>query len=407
MKKRLLAVILALALTLSVIPAALAADDTHTEAARCLYELGLFQGVGTNADGTPDFALDRAPTRAEAVTMLVRLLGKEAEAKAGTWETPFTDVADWAKPYVGYAYANNLTTGTGATTFGGDITVNATQYLTMVLRALGYSDKWENDFQWDAAWGKADKVGLTHGEYSADTTSFTRGDVAAISKSALTTPRLWKPESEQFFYVLFEEGVITPAQVKASKLEIPQVFNPISHRYIKIGEKRYGYGDRGDALSFSQLMFQEYYTGTVLMPVSDLVIWKMLIEGNYEIGKTDSAFLDGEIFFLKDDAPFEIRKDRVTREISLGKFEYDFEVTVFGKKISWTSKSPRNVYYEMLTSVEMAKVMGLETTYRWGGVYYNADDLLDYFEITDPVLREKLANPKIEEIDGNKFLVID
>lgn len=102
MKKRLLAVILALALTLSVIPAALAADDTHTEAARCLYELGLFQGVGTNADGTPDFALDRAPTRAEAVTMLVRLLGKEAEAKAGTWETPFTDVADWAKPYVGY-----------------------------------------------------------------------------------------------------------------------------------------------------------------------------------------------------------------------------------------------------------------------------------------------------------------
>lgn len=184
--KRFLAIILSVTLLCTFVPAASASvasvDAEH--AAQSLYDLGLFQGTGNNADGTPNFDLDRTPTRAEAVTMLVRLLGKDAEAKAGTWETPFTDVADWAKPYVGYAYTNGLTTGTSDTTFGGDATVNATQYLTFVLRALGYTSG--TDFQWDSAWTKSDEIKLTDGRYNAGTASFTRGDVALISNNALS-----------------------------------------------------------------------------------------------------------------------------------------------------------------------------------------------------------------------------
>ena len=51
------------------------------------------------------FSLGRALTRNEAVTMLVRLLGQEDEALSGNYAMPFTDVADWAKPYVAYAYS--------------------------------------------------------------------------------------------------------------------------------------------------------------------------------------------------------------------------------------------------------------------------------------------------------------
>lgn len=182
--KRFIAAILFVALMCSFVPATFAATSEASEAAQALYDLGLFQGTGNNADGTPNFDLDRTPTRAEAVTMLVRLLGKDAEAKVGTWETPFTDVADWAKPYVGYAYANGLTTGTSDTTFGGDVTVNATQYLTFVLRALGYTSG--TDFQWDSAWTKSDEIKLTDGRYNASTASFTRGDVAVISNAALS-----------------------------------------------------------------------------------------------------------------------------------------------------------------------------------------------------------------------------
>ena len=76
--KRVLSALLAVCLLLAMIPAAYAAQTEAAEAADTLYALGLFKGTGTDADGKPVFDLDRAPTRAEAVTMLVRLLGKES-----------------------------------------------------------------------------------------------------------------------------------------------------------------------------------------------------------------------------------------------------------------------------------------------------------------------------------------
>ncbi len=121
-------------------------------------------------------------TREQAVTMLVRLLGAEDAAKAGSYETPFTDVAPWAQPYVGYAYANGLTKGTGKTRFGGSDIVTTSQYLTFVLRALGYESG--TDFQWDSAWTMADALGLD-AQALQNTTTFLRGDMAEISLAAL------------------------------------------------------------------------------------------------------------------------------------------------------------------------------------------------------------------------------
>ena len=168
----------------SISPVYAVSDEEATQAANALYELGLFNGTGVDANGNPIFDLERTPTRAEAVTMLVRLLGKGDEALNGNWEIPFTDVADWAKPYVGYAYENGLTSGTGATIFGGNDPVNATQYLTFILRVLGYESG--KDFEWNAAWKLSDEIGVTNKEYNATTEKFTRGDVAVISYRALS-----------------------------------------------------------------------------------------------------------------------------------------------------------------------------------------------------------------------------
>ena len=136
--RRWLSCFLALTLLLTLCVPVFAAESKAQEAAETLYDLGLFKGTGTDSSGRPLFDLDRAPTRHEAVTMLVRLLGKEAEALAGSWEIPFTDVAQWAKPYVGYAYANGLTAGVSETSFGGERPATAAQFLTFALRALGY-----------------------------------------------------------------------------------------------------------------------------------------------------------------------------------------------------------------------------------------------------------------------------
>lgn len=217
--KRLISLMLSLALMLALATPAFAASGTITaqQAADALHERELFNGTGTDANGRPVYDLDRAPTRHEAITMLVRLLGKTYEAESGTWPMPFTDVADWAKPYVGYAYANGLVGGTSATAFSGNQTVTAAQYLTFVLRALGYESG--TDFQWDRAWELSDRIGLTNGQYHTGTVNFTRGDVAIISYQALQTCR--KGTTTALLQILTEAGSIGQRVPAVQKNNIP------------------------------------------------------------------------------------------------------------------------------------------------------------------------------------------
>jgi len=205
--------------TLSALPAsamAVSVEGPAAYAAKVLNQLGLLEGVGAGADGAPNFDLGRAPTREEAVTMLVRLLGKDAAAKSGTFKTPFTDVSAWAKPYVGYAYQHKLTFGTGASTFGGHDTITTAQYLTFVLRALGYSS--ETDFSWSAAWDLSDALGITYGEYGENTRDFTRGDVAIISASSLAAPM--KDSSDTLLSFLKSSGALAKTTLVLMDLEV-------------------------------------------------------------------------------------------------------------------------------------------------------------------------------------------
>ncbi|WP_304408047.1 S-layer homology domain-containing protein [Bacteroides acidifaciens] len=182
--KKVVSIILIMTLAIGLVPSAFAASNETVESANALYGLGLFNGTGYNSDGTPIFDLDKVPTRNQAVTMLVRLLGKAHEAEQGTYNIPFTDVDGWAKPYIGFAYANGLTSGTSATSYSGSQNTTAAQYITFVLRALGYTSG--IDFQYNTAWEFSDSIGLTDGRYSGNTTTFTRGDVAVISYRALS-----------------------------------------------------------------------------------------------------------------------------------------------------------------------------------------------------------------------------
>ncbi len=185
MRKSILSFALVIALCLSMsAPVFAAADmDTATKMADNLYAAGLFNGTGTDANGKPIYNLEGTATRAQAITMLVRVLGKTQEAEKGNWNTPFTDVPNWAKPYVGYAYANKLTTGTGATTFGSDTLITPNQYLTFLLTALGY-DK-TVDFKWDNPYKLAAKLGLIKDNEWENSDTFKRSDMVATSYNAL------------------------------------------------------------------------------------------------------------------------------------------------------------------------------------------------------------------------------
>jgi hypothetical protein len=190
MKKRAASLILALVLAFGIAAPAAASTYEADYAADYLYCVGLFKGTGADENvGDPYFDLDTALTRQQALVMLIRLLGKEAAATGTNWWHPFTDVDAWASNYVGYAYQMGITNGISATRFGGGSTSStAAQYVTFVLRALGYVEGYYGDFIWSDPWELSDSIGLTS-NYTKNISYFTRGYAAEISYSALDITR--------------------------------------------------------------------------------------------------------------------------------------------------------------------------------------------------------------------------
>lgn len=140
--------------------------------AEALKQLGLFK----SASGI-DFDLKKAPTRTDALVMMLRLLGKESEALSGTWTHPFTDVAAGADKYIGYAYEKGLTGGVSKTKFGTG-SVSSAAYLTFMLRVLGYDDA-KGDFSWKKPDILAAAVGILPG--GVDTKKFLNSDMAIVT----------------------------------------------------------------------------------------------------------------------------------------------------------------------------------------------------------------------------------
>ena len=75
------------------------------------------------------------------------------------------DVPDWAVPYVSYLYHNGITKGMSDTEFGAALNITPDQYLTYILRSLGYDDA-AGDFSWDNAVSKAAELNVLTDEES-------------------------------------------------------------------------------------------------------------------------------------------------------------------------------------------------------------------------------------------------
>ena len=176
----------------------------YTNCADSLHEMGLFQGTQNGYD------LDRTPTRAEAAVMLVRLLGKEAEAKALTYTAPFTDLKGWEKPYVQYLYSNGLANGTNRTTFHPTGKCTAQMYAVFLLRALGYSDT--ADFSYANAIETAREQGI-YDTGIINVQNFLRDDAAAASYTALSVSP--KNSEGTLLDQLVSENAITEADAKS------------------------------------------------------------------------------------------------------------------------------------------------------------------------------------------------
>ena len=162
--------------------------------AGALFELGLFQGSGTAYGGGYD--LESAATRIMGVVMFLRLIGEEEEALASTVDNPFADTPAWCDRYVAYAFEKGYTNGVGENAagqllFAPDRAITANEYLTLILRALGYTDGGSSpEFAWNTALAKSVEFGvLSSGERSMlEAGSFLRAQVVYVSYFSLSAP---------------------------------------------------------------------------------------------------------------------------------------------------------------------------------------------------------------------------
>ncbi len=217
--KRLFTLILSCILLFSTLPVSAAAQrdlSGSLSAADKLNSLGLFNGTGTDVSGNPIYELERKPTRAEALVMLIRTLGKDSAARAGNYNHPFTDVPSWADIYVGYAYENGLANGVSATLFGAGNTAEGYTYLTFMLRALGYSDTGGADFTWDNPFELAREIGILPA--GVDTMSFLRADVATVSLAALSATL--KTSDVTLIGTLVSAGAVDAAAAEAAGFSV-------------------------------------------------------------------------------------------------------------------------------------------------------------------------------------------
>jgi len=197
MAKKLIYVLLALTLILSLAVTASAEtqsnfatsdefieSNTTLERAEILKELGLFKGTNKG------FELDRAPTRVEAIVLLLRTIGEANQATIkkileGFPDHPFADVPSWADDYVSYAYNRNYTHGVSATKLGSSDTVTPEQFITFMLRALGYNDML-GDFNWEDSIQKAEELNIIPANKYHKDMVFLRGDCVDIIFNLLT-----------------------------------------------------------------------------------------------------------------------------------------------------------------------------------------------------------------------------
>lgn len=202
-KKPLLVCIMLLFLLIGVNTIAYGTETKNISLAEYLNKVGLLQGTGNG------FELSKNVTRAEGAIMVVRLLGKEEVAKAHHYEHPFVDVPTWADDYIGYLWQNNISKGLDATHYGSNQKINASEFMTFLVRVIGYDDS-KGDFSWQNSLQKAYTIGMisndAYNQYKQKTT-FLREDMVNFSYAVLGTD-LKDGQGISLIRKLMDEGTV-------------------------------------------------------------------------------------------------------------------------------------------------------------------------------------------------------
>ena len=152
----------------------------NEEAIEVLKTVGIMVG-----DQNGKFNPDASVTRNEMAVIMSKMLKLDYDYYRGT--NPFTDVPEWAAPYVAACAAEGVIAGIGNNKFGGDMKVTAAQASLMVMKALGYFQNAE-DFGTDwqvATIRQASYINLFDNINANAESALTRAQVAQLVLNGL------------------------------------------------------------------------------------------------------------------------------------------------------------------------------------------------------------------------------
>lgn len=182
MKKIIVIIILLSMLLSALIPIIANAEpgDIYLSSGLVLRDLGVIKG---NEKG--NLMLGDTLKRQDMIVLISRLYNDELSARAYLIKPKFTDLTksySFYEPYIGWAVDKGLIKGMGNDTFGINDKVTVQQFMTVMLRALGYE---EESKLWNTTPEIAMQLGIMEQLHLKPTDYLTRGQMAAMIVNAL------------------------------------------------------------------------------------------------------------------------------------------------------------------------------------------------------------------------------
>lgn len=177
-----------------------------------LKELGVLQGSDKG------FQLNDTMTRLEALTIIIRLSGKDQDTDFyANKECKFSDIPEWGIQYVNYAVDNHLTKGISDQFFGSQNEITDIEFLAFLIRSLGYGET-DDDFSAETIIDKSVLLGIVDKseESNYHMSAIKRGSAAVLSSRTLDITR--KTGNETFGTVLEKMNALS----KSSGVNVKQ-----------------------------------------------------------------------------------------------------------------------------------------------------------------------------------------
>jgi len=186
MKLKIMTLVCALVMTVNISAFAAFSDvDTASDVGNAISQLSALGIVSGFGDGT--FHPDETLTRAQFAKIAVCMLGEQESAASRSANMVFSDVSgeNWASGYINYIAEREIINGYPDGTFGANETINYAQALTILIRLLGYEGE-DVGYRWpDGYVSKASALGITKNMNFDKYESLTRGNAAYLVYNTL------------------------------------------------------------------------------------------------------------------------------------------------------------------------------------------------------------------------------